>query len=426
MSLFHLLSDSTSPMLVAAQTYKPFHYPWAVELAIEHDKIHWGEWEVDLQEDVAQWKGGKLTRPEMNLITQILRLFTQSDVAVGGNYYDLFLGVLKNNEIRMMQGSFANREAVHMRAYAILNDTLGFPDEEYSAFLRYQVMADKLDFMVSGENYTQEGLALALAKSAFNEGVSLFAAFVMLLNFQRFSKMKGMCKVVEWSIRDESMHVEGNTRLFREFCEENPHIVTDEFKLAIYDMARRVVELEDTFVDLAFEMGAVEGLTPDEVKQYVRFITDRRLVQLGLKANWGVEKNPLPWVDWIVSGDSLANFFEQRVSDYNAQGMSDDGQGWGWSPVALVKNPRSDEWFQIAPLTRPADEWLVLTMPNCAGCETVKDMLKQRSLNFQTVSGTTPEGIGLMMEHKFRSAPQVFRNGQLIGGVEAVRQALAV
>lgn len=332
----HSLEKSNSNLLKPGVAYKPFHYPWAVDLAIEHDKIHWGEWEVELQEDVAQWKGGKLSKIEMNLITQILRLFTQSDVAVGGNYYDYFLNVFKNNEIRMMQGSFANREAIHMRAYAILNDTLGFPDEEYMTFLEYSEMADKIEFMTEADISSQEGLALTLAKSTLNEGVSLFAAFVMLLNFQRFSKMKGMCKVVEWSIRDETMHVDGNSRLFRTFCEEHPHIVTDGFKKKIYDMARHVIMLEDKFIDLAFEMGAVEGLTPEEVKEYIRYIVDYRLLQLGLKPNYNIQRNPLKWVDWIVSGDSMANFFEQRVSDYNAQGMVEGEEGWGWGDEASL------------------------------------------------------------------------------------------
>ena len=82
-------------------------------------------------------------------------------------------------------------------------------------------MADKLEFMQKSDNTTHRGLALALAKSVFNEGVALFASFVMLLNFQRFGKMKGMCEIVEWSIRDETMHVQGMTRLFREYVGEH-------------------------------------------------------------------------------------------------------------------------------------------------------------------------------------------------------------
>lgn len=315
-------------VLAPSVTYKPFQYPWAVEASVEHEKIHWGEWEAKLQEDVAQWKSNVI-KPEQKLhITSILRLFTQSDVAVGTNYIEQFLPKFKNNEIRSMLSSFVNREFVHQRAYALLNDTLGLAEEEYSAFLEYEEMKTKIEFMQSADVHTQHGLAKALAQSACNEGMSLFSAFVMLLNYQRAGKMKGMCEIVEWSIRDESMHVEGMTKLFRTFLEEHPRIVNDEFKASIYQMFRDAVDLEDKVIDLAYgDTLEIEGLTANQVKQYIRYIADRRLIQLGLKGNWKVKENPLPWLDWIVNGDSLKNFFEGVVTDYNAAGMSGD---WGW------------------------------------------------------------------------------------------------
>ena len=311
----------------ASKTYKPFGYPWAVNMAIDHEKIHWGEWEAKLQDDVTQWKGNKLSQSEKNHITQILRLFTQSDVAVGTNYIEYYLPKFKNNEIRAMLSSFVNREFVHQRSYALLNDTLGLDESEYSAFLEYEQMAEKIAFMQDIDVSTTSGLALAVARSAMNEGMALFSAFAMLLNYQRFGKMKGMCEIVEWSIRDETMHCEGMAKLFRTFCDEHPRIVNDEFKATIYQMFRDSVDLEDKVIDLAFEMGDIEGLSKAEVKEYIRYIADRRLVQLGLKPNWGVTDNPLPWLEWIVGGDSFKNFFEGVVTDYNASGMTGD---WGW------------------------------------------------------------------------------------------------
>ena len=179
-----------------SETYKPFNYPWAMEIAESHEKIHWGSWEAKLQEDVNQWKSDTITKEEKNHITQILRLFTQSDVQVGGNYCDLFIPKFKNNEIRSMLLSFANREGTHQRSYALLNDTLGLPEEEYSAFLEYEELKSKIEFMQDNDVATKRGLGLALAQSACNEGMSLFSAFVMLLNYQRFGKMKGMCEIV--------------------------------------------------------------------------------------------------------------------------------------------------------------------------------------------------------------------------------------
>jgi glutaredoxin 3 len=315
-------------VLESTLVYKPFKYPWAVDYAVSHEKIHWGEWEAKLQDDVTQWAGGKLTDKEKNHITQILRLFTQSDVQVGTNYIEHYLPKFKNNEIRAMLTSFVNREFVHQRAYALLNDTLGLPEEEFSAFTAVQEMQDKLDFMADIDVHSHAGLASAIARSVLNEGMSLFSAFVMLLNYQRFGKMKGMCEIVEWSVRDETMHCEGMVKLFRTFCEEHPRIVTDEFKQNIYQMFRDAVELEDKVISLAFELGDVEGITQEEVRQYIRYIANRRLTQLGLKPNWEeIKENPMPWLDWVLNGDSFKNFFEGTVTDYNAAGMEGD---WGW------------------------------------------------------------------------------------------------
>ena len=309
-------------LLKFSETYKPFHYPWAVEITTRHEKVHWIEDELDLAEDVADWKGGKVSEAEKDYITNILRLFTQADVAVGQNYYDQLIPKFKNNEVRNMLGSFANREAIHQRAYALLNETLGLPPEEYHAFLEYSEMSDKIDFMMDSNTSTHKGLALAMAKSVMNEGIALFASFVMLLNFQRFGKMKGMGKVVEWSIRDESIHVEGIAKLFRQFCTEYPKIVDDEFKAAIYEMARLSVKLEDKFVQMTYKMGAPEGLEASDVKTYIRYITDRRLLQLGLKPNFKVKDNPLPWLEWVLNGADHTNFFENRVTEYEVAGLS--------------------------------------------------------------------------------------------------------
>lgn len=192
--------QSNSKMFKYSEAYRPFHYPWAVDIAVAHEKIHWVEQEVTLEDDIADWKRGKMSETDKNFVTNILRMFTQSDVSVGRYYYEHLIPLFKNNEIRNMLGSFAAREAIHQRAYALLNDSLGLPETEYSAFLEYKEMADKADYMLEADPSTQRGLAHALAKSVFNEGVSLFASFVMLLNFQRFGLMKGVGKVTEWSI----------------------------------------------------------------------------------------------------------------------------------------------------------------------------------------------------------------------------------
>ena len=308
-----------------SKTYKPFAYPWAMQYAEDHEKIHWGSWEAKLQEDVNQWKNGYISQQEKDHITQILRIFTQSDVAVGGNYCDIFIANFKNNEIRNMLLSFANREGTHQRAYALLNDTLGLSEKEYSTFLEFKEMREKIEFMTNPPQHLKDPnqqLAFELARSVCNEGMSLFSAFVMLLNYQRFGKMKGMCEIVEWSIRDESLHVEAMTKLFHEFCKENPKVVDDSLKSYIYTNYTMAVTLEGALVDLVFNSIDLEGLTADEVKKYINYLADRRLLQLGLKPIFKQKDNPLPWLDWIINGDSFKNFFEGTVTDYSASGMT--------------------------------------------------------------------------------------------------------
>jgi len=316
-------------LLKPSPTYKPFSYPWAVDLAKKHEEIHWTEDEADLSEDVTDWKL-KLSASEKDFITQVLRLFTQTDVQVGNNYHDFLIPKIKNNEIRVLLTSFAGREGTHQRAYALLNDTLGLPDEEYHKFLEYTEMVRKVEFMQDNRVGTKSQLALALAQSVFNEGVSLFSSFVMLLNFQRFGKMKGMGTIVEWSIRDESMHVEGNAAIFKQLLAENREIINDEFKSKIYTMATTVVELEIAFINLAFNNFKIQGLTTDEVITYVKYLADRRLIQLGLKPIFLVKDNPLTWLDWILNGVDHSNFFEKRVTEYSVNGMSGE---WNWDSI---------------------------------------------------------------------------------------------
>ena len=154
------------------------------------------------------------------------------------------------------------------------------------------------------------------AFSAFTEGMQLFSSFIMLLNFSRFNKMNGMGTIILWSIKDESLHTEGMTWLFKEFLKEHRDIWTDELKSQLYSIAEKMVELEDKFIDLAFNGMEFEGLTSAEVKTYIRYITDRRLIGLGMKGIFKIKVNPLPWVEEILGAPEHANFFEGKSTAY--------------------------------------------------------------------------------------------------------------
>ena len=309
----------------ARDYYKPFKYPWAFEAYDMQQKMHWLPSEVPLHEDVNDWNN-RMDNAEKNLVKQILTFFTQGDVDIAQAYMDVYMPMFKQPEIRMMLSAIATSEANHAHSYSLLNDTIGMDDKEYKAFQEYAAMNDKHEYLWQNKGGTRdEQLVRDMAVfSAFGEGLQLFASFVMLLNFQRHGKMKGMGQIVAWSIRDESHHVESMIKLFHCLLDEKPHVWNDTFKKSLYDICRDMVTLEDRFIDLAFELGPVEGLEPHEVKQYIRHIADRRLLQLGLKPNYGVKDNPLEWVDWVVNGVEHTNFFENRSTEYAKGALKGD------------------------------------------------------------------------------------------------------
>ena len=277
-----------------------------------------------LHNDVKDWQ--TMNDEEKNLLTQIFRLFTQSDVDVGAGYVDRYMRIFKKPEARMMMSSFANMESIHQHAYSLLLDTVGMPEVEYKAFSEYEAMADKHEYInaVKVTKGDKKSIAKALAiYSGFTEGLQLFSSFIILLNFPRFGKMKGMGQIITYSIRDESMHVEAMTKLFREFMQENIDLWTDDFKAEIYQACREMVDLEDRFLDLVFEQGDIPGLTKSEMQQYIRYIADRRLLQLGLKPNYEVKDNPLNWLDDVL-GVEHQNFFEGRATTYMKAGLRGD------------------------------------------------------------------------------------------------------
>lgn len=318
-------SDRPS-LLTPSHSYKPFKYPWAYDFWKTQQQVHWLPEEVPLGEDCKDW-ATKLTEKERNLLTQIFRFFTQSDVEVGANYMENYMPLFKPVEVRMMLASFSNMETVHIAAYALLLETIGMPDTEFSAFMEYEEMAAKHDYLGKfGVDSEKDILTSMAVFGGFTEGLQLFASFAMLMNFPRFNKMKGMGQIVSWSVRDESLHCEGMMKLFHTFAEETGAL-TQSVKDDIADCCKTVVSLEDKFIELAFEAGEVEGMTPDDIKAYIRYIADWRMKQLKLPAIYGVKDHPIPWLTEILNGVEHANFFETRATEYSKGATKGDWHG---------------------------------------------------------------------------------------------------
>ena len=304
-------------LLDARPVYKPFSYPWCYDAWLTQQRLHWLPEEVPLADDVKDWHN-KLTPSEQHLMTQIFRFFTQSDIEVNNCYMKHYAQVFQPTEVQMMLAAFSNIETIHIAAYSHLLDTIGMPETEYSAFLQYKEMKDKYDYMQEFSMDSLNNIAKTLAVfGAFTEGLQLFASFAILLNFPRLNKMKGMGQIVTWSVRDESLHCASAIKLFRTFLNENPEVWTQEFQRELYKACETIVTHEDAFIELAFELGPIEGLAADEIKDYIRFTANRRLSQLGLQPIYQIDQHPLPWLDTMLNAVEHTNFFENRATEYS-------------------------------------------------------------------------------------------------------------
>jgi ribonucleoside-diphosphate reductase beta chain len=321
----------TLPSLITESVgYKPHRYPWAFDAWKKQQQVHWMPEEVPMADDIRDWSF-RLAPKEQNLLAHIFRFFTEGDVEVANCYHTHYLPVFKPTEVKMMLTAFANMETIHIAAYALLLESVGMPEVEFNAFMKYKAMKDKHDYMRDFRSDDPYQMALTLAAfGAFTEGLQLFASFAMLMNFPRFNKMKGMGQIVTWSVRDETMHTNNLIRLHHTWVSENAAVI-DRARLTA-DLTRICLEIvshEDAFIDLAFELGDVEGMTSDDIKTYIRFIANLRCRQLSIPEPFpAITANPLPWLDDLLSGREHANFFEARATEYSkaaTTGAMNDG-----------------------------------------------------------------------------------------------------
>ncbi|AFU88012.1 putative ribonucleoside diphosphate reductase beta subunit [Caulobacter phage CcrColossus] len=464
-----------SDLFATRDYYKPFTYPWAYKAYKLMRALSWEPHEAPMDKDILDWNT-KLNPKEKGLLTQLFRFFTQADIDIASGYFDKYAPRFKLPELRMMIGQFIAAEANHIDAYSTLIETLGLPEVEYKAFQEYQAMREKHEYMFARES--GKGIADLMVDiavfSAFGEGMQLFSSFALLMSFQRRGLMKGMTTIVEWSIRDESLHVESMIKLLHELIKEHPRAWNDETKKRVYDACRAMVTLEDAFIDQCTNLGEVEGFTAAEAKEYIRYIADRRLLQLGLKPNYGVKANPFDWLDWIMNAPTHTNFFEQRSTEYGkgetpgwpnafdflkrgpllieggagkiakmlaaevVEGCSDDG-------VCAVPEAVIHPIETVVPLPHGGSvtidmqiepEFRVYTKPGCPHCDDAKALLKAKGLVFEAIELPEAEQrqakfaeIHSKWGATWKSSPMIFTlNGttevEFIGGASDLRTYL--
>lgn len=311
-------------------SYRPFKYPWAVEAAKRHTiDLHWAEHQVELQDDLIQYnsanglKTDNVSHAENKATLDFnLSLFTEMDKSVGQGYTKLIHSI-GNNEIRNLLMTFAAREVVHQRAYALAAETFGFPDDSWVMFREYVEMQDKIDLLTKYEHVGDElSSACLLATILLGEGIALFAAFASLLNLKRHGLLMGFNDVNQWSLVDEQEHVVNNMKVLAEMRKELTEIENNELDKFIKQMVESYVNCEIKYIELLYKQGNQEDLTEEEMIEYIRYLGELRLYQLGLLAAESVRKNPLPWMEWLLTGQKHDNFFEKKVTDYTHAGLS--------------------------------------------------------------------------------------------------------
>jgi len=299
--------------------YKPFEYQDAFDFYKNQHRAHWLADEVPLASDLNDWKL-KLNESEKNLIGNILKSFAQTEVHVN-DYWSTKVSVwFPKPEIQAMARVFADFESIHAEAYARLNEELGLDD--FAAFMEDETSKNKIERLIEVPGDTMEEKAISLAIfSAFTEGVNLFSSFAILMSFQLRNLMKGTSQIVEWSVRDESLHSKAGCWLFRILLQEQPELNTDELRNKIIEACQLSVQLEFDFIDKAFEMGEVEGLNVDQLKNFIKSRANEKITELGYNAIYNdIEPSLLKQMEWfghLTSGKTQQDFFAGRVTNYS-------------------------------------------------------------------------------------------------------------
>lgn len=323
-----------------------FKYPWAIDYYEKHDTMVWHKTEYSLTQDVADY--ARADEEEKSTINQIMRLFVQNDIQAGYGYTTM-LRLFKPTEVLMMLGSFNDRESTHVHNYANFIDTVGLPASIYTEFLDVPVMSAKTTYIDKAkvqkyEDYKRAGLSDSEVNKEYRraiarmlavyagglEGISLMGQFAMLLKFQFQGKYPGLCTIVEWSVRDEMTHLNGNATLFRTFISENLDIWDDSLKFDIYEAIREVVSHEHALIEYINP----SHMSNESLKRYVEYMADNALHTLGMKKNWNTTVNPLPFMDDVV-GVQLTDFFAGNVTEYvkSVEGSWEDVDYTKWVKV---------------------------------------------------------------------------------------------
>tara|TARA_A100001201_G_scaffold129404_1_gene114786 strand:+ start:5069 stop:6055 length:987 start_codon:yes stop_codon:yes gene_type:complete len=309
--------------------YKPFEYPEAFDFWMKQQQAHWLHTEVPMMSDVNDWKQN-LSDTEKNIVGSILKGFAQTETVVNDYWSGLVTKWFRKPEIVAMAVTFGAFETIHAEAYSLLNEELGLDD--FSEFLEDEATMAKIEAIMNvrdshnGEPDWHERAKSLAVFSAFTEGVNLFSSFAVLLSFKMRNLLKGVGQIVEWSIRDESMHSDAGCWLFRTLLKEKPELDTPELKAAITEAALLSLKLELDFIEKTYELGDLEGCSKDDLISFIKHRINTKLGDLGYSPivngidPTAVER--MKWFDALSAGKQHTDFFANRVTNYS-KGVQD-------------------------------------------------------------------------------------------------------
>ena len=304
--------------------YKPFEYPEAHDFWMKQQQAHWLHTEVPMMSDVNDWKQN-LSETEKNLIGSILKGFAQTETVVNDYWSNLVTQWFRKPEIIKMAVTFASFETIHAEAYSLLNEELGL--DNFSEFLEDEATMAKIQSLMdvrdshNGEvDWSARAKSLAIF-SAFTEGVNLFSSFAILLSFNLRNLLKGVGQIVEWSIRDESLHSEAGCWLFRQLMLEKPELNTPELKESIKQAALLSLKLELDFIDKVYEMGDLDGCSKYDLVSFIKYRVNTKMQDLGYESIVnGIDDasiKRMKWFDSLSAGKQHTDFFANRVTNYS-------------------------------------------------------------------------------------------------------------
>ena len=308
--------------------YKPFEYPeYYTEGWLKQAQAFWLHTEIPMSGDVKDWNE-KLTKPEKNLVGNILLGFAQTECAVSDYWTQKVVSWFPKHEIQQMAMMFGSQETIHAVAYSYLNETLGL--EDFNAFLQDEATMQRFNNLVSYDGSEHIGIAKSLAIfSAFAEGVSLYSAFAVLYSFQLRNLHKGIGQQMKWSVRDESLHSKMGCQLFRHMCKEDSYLLED-CKKDVIDAAEAMLKAEEKYIDKMFEQGDIENLKSYDLKQFIRKRLNEKINELGytnIREYFEYDKKAASQLDWfyhLTGGHTHTDFFAIRPTDYAKANEGED------------------------------------------------------------------------------------------------------